>query len=158
MWALVPSSLPRMCCSVLQRRASDRLSHNSSASSLFPVIQDPDWSHLSFACISSCLLKFQYSRKLAFIRCVRVFCCFCDGLYCIAATALRRQSQRDLLCVTARKGSEYRGHNLSVWRESKMVIMASFHFSSKCLNAMAIPAITLKLFLWAFLIAYLPSR
>ncbi|XP_016114303.1 gamma-aminobutyric acid receptor subunit gamma-2-like [Sinocyclocheilus grahami] len=37
-----------------------------------------------------------------------------------------------------------------------MVIVAAFHFSSKCLNAMAIPAITPKLFLWAFLIAHLP--
>ncbi|XP_043077186.1 gamma-aminobutyric acid receptor subunit gamma-2 [Puntigrus tetrazona] len=38
-----------------------------------------------------------------------------------------------------------------------MVIVASFRFSSKCLHAMAIPSISLKLCLWALLIAHLPS-
>ncbi|XP_056586768.1 gamma-aminobutyric acid receptor subunit gamma-2 isoform X4 [Triplophysa dalaica] len=37
-----------------------------------------------------------------------------------------------------------------------MVIMASLHLSSQCLNAMAVPTVTVKLFLWAFLIAHLP--
>ncbi|KAI7796102.1 gamma-aminobutyric acid receptor subunit gamma-2, partial [Triplophysa rosa] len=37
-----------------------------------------------------------------------------------------------------------------------MVIMASLHLSSQCINAMVVPTVTVKLFLWAFLIAQLP--